>query len=185
MFWIIQLYSLKFVPKWKFDSCVILFFCLHFWYFFVIKNNCVFTLLKNYLFDRYSSGPSLKGFIGITLVLHDPFDPLVAGGLSSCWVCCFLSDLLDVPQCDQPPAFARSLDDLGVGVAALGEVLVAAAIAAGAHLRVALILQHAVQTLRLEATRPLVWRLAVALGDLGDVGRKHLNLPNWLVDLES
>lgn len=48
----------------------------------------------------------------------------------------------------------------------------------------ALVLQHAVQTLRLEAARPLVRRLAVALGDLGDVGGEDLNLPHRFVDLE-
>lgn len=55
--------------------------------------------------------------------------------------------LLDVPQGNEPPAFPRGLDDLGVRVEALGEVLVAAALPAGTYLRVALVLQHAVQTL--------------------------------------
>lgn len=64
--------------------------------------------------------------------------------------------LLDVPQGNEPPAFSRGLDDLGVWVEPLGEVLVAAALPAGTYLRVALVLQHAVQTLRLEAARPLV-----------------------------
>lgn len=93
--------------------------------------------------------------------------------------------LLDVSQGDQPPAFPGGLDDLGVWVEPLGEVLVAAALAAGTHLRVALVLQHAVQALRLEAARPLVRRFAVTLGDLGDVGGVHLDLPHRFVDLES
>lgn len=91
--------------------------------------------------------------------------------------------LLDVSQGHQPPAFAGRLDDLGFRVEALGEVLVAAELPAGTHLRVALVLQHSVQTLRLEAARPLVRRLAVALGDLEDVGRVDLDLADGLVDL--
>ena len=63
--------------------------------------------------------------------------------------------LLDVPQRDQAPALPGRLDDLGLGVEAFGEVLVTAAHPAGTHLRVALVLQHAVQTLRLKPTRPV------------------------------
>lgn len=91
--------------------------------------------------------------------------------------------LLDVSQGHQAPAFARRLDDLGFRVEPLGEVLVAAELPAGTHLGVALVLQHAVQTLRLEPARPLVRWLAVALGDLRDVCRVDLDLPNGLVDL--
>lgn len=92
--------------------------------------------------------------------------------------------LLDVPQRDQAPALAGRLDDLGLGVETLGEVLVTAALAAGTHLRVALILQHAVQTLGLKATRPLVRQLAVTLGDLRDVCGVHLNFTEGFVDLD-
>lgn len=91
--------------------------------------------------------------------------------------------LLDVPQIDQAPALAGRLDDLGVGVETLGEVLVTAALPAGTHLRVALVLQHAVQTLGLEPARPLVRRLAVTLGDLRDVCGVDLNPSEGFVDL--
>lgn len=47
-----------------------------------------------------------------------------------------------------------------------------------------LVLQHAVQTLGLEAARPLVCRLAVTLGDLGDVRGVDLNLTEGFVDLK-
>lgn len=95
-----------------------------------------------------------------------------------------VSDLLDVSQSDEAPALAGRFDDLGIRVEALGEVLIAAALAAGTHLRVTLVLQHSVQTLRLEATWPLVRRLAVTLWDLRDVRRVDLNLPHRLVHLE-
>lgn len=92
--------------------------------------------------------------------------------------------LLDVPQRDQAPALARRLDDLGLWVETFGEVLVTAALPAGTHLRVALVLQHAVQTLGLEPTRPLVRRLAVTLGDLRNVCGVDLNLTERFVDLK-
>lgn len=91
--------------------------------------------------------------------------------------------LFDVPQRHQAPALAGGLDDLGVWVETLGEVLVAAALPAGTHLGVTLVLQHAVETLRLEPARPLICGLAVALWDLGDVCSVDLNLTNRFVDL--
>lgn len=94
------------------------------------------------------------------------------------------SHLLDVPQGDQAPAFSGSLDDLGLWVKAFGEVLVTAALPAGTHLRVALVLKHTVQTLGLEPTRPLVCRFAVTLGDLGNVCGVDLNFADWFVDLK-
>lgn len=92
--------------------------------------------------------------------------------------------LLDVPERHQAPAFAGRLDDLGLWVETLGEVLVAAALAAGTHLRVALVLQHAIQTLGLEPTRPLVRQLAVTFRDLGNVCGVDLNLTKGFVHLE-
>lgn len=79
--------------------------------------------------------------------MRDPSGDLAAAQTGGVSFSQCLPDLLDVPQRDESPAFARSLDDLGLGVKALGEVLVAAAIATGTHLRVALVLQHAVKTL--------------------------------------
>lgn len=93
--------------------------------------------------------------------------------------------LLDVFQGEEAPALASRTDDLGVGVLALGEVLVVAALTGWAHLRVALVQEHAVQALRLEVARPLVRRLAVTLGDLGHVCRVHLHPPVRLVDLRN
>lgn len=93
------------------------------------------------------------------------------------------SYLLDFPQRDQAPAFARRFDDLCLWVEAFGEVLVTAALPAGTHLRVALVLQHSVQTLRVKATRPLDWRLAVTLRDLRNICGVDLNPTEGFVNL--
>lgn len=55
--------------------------------------------------------------------------------------------LFDVFHGKETPALAGSADDLSVRVLALGEVLVVAALAGWAYLRVALIQEHAVQAL--------------------------------------
>lgn len=54
------------------------------------------------------------------------------------------------------PASCQSPEDLHLAVLAFGEGLVQAAIARWAHLGVALVHQHAVNTLRVDATRVLV-----------------------------
>lgn len=94
------------------------------------------------------------------------------------------SHLLDVAQADQAPTFAGGLDNLGLWIQTFGEVLVTAALPTGTHLRVALVLQHAVQALRLKPTRPLARWLAVTFGDLRNVCGVHLNLADRFVDLK-
>lgn len=97
---------------------------------------------------------------------------------------CVGSHLLDVSERNKTPALASCANDLGFWVKALGEVLVHAAVSSWTHLRVTLVQQHAIQTLRFKAARPLVTWLAVALGDLGDVSRVNLHSSNWFVDLQ-
>lgn len=92
--------------------------------------------------------------------------------------------LLDVPERHQAPPFAGRLDDLGLWVETFGEVLVTAALPAGTHLRVALVLKHAVQTLGLEPTWSLVCQLAVTFRDLRNVCGVDLNLTKGFVDLK-
>lgn len=95
-----------------------------------------------------------------------------------------LTYFLNVPQRNQSPAFACGADDLGLGVEAFGEVLVLASLSSRTHLRMALVQQHSVQTLRLKAAGPLSWRLTVTLGDLRDVCGVHLHSPTRLVHLK-
>ncbi len=90
---------------------------------------------------------------------------------------------LNVSQWHQAPAFACSADDLGLGVETFGEVLVLAAVCSRTHLRMALVQQHAVQTLGLKAAGAHVWRLTVTLGDLRDVCGVDLYSPTRLIRL--
>jgi len=92
--------------------------------------------------------------------------------------------LFDVKDGAEPPAPGQGPEDLHGGVLALGVGLVLAALAGHAHLRVALVHQHAVDALRVHAARVLVRRLAVAARHLRQVRRDDLHLSDWPVDLE-
>lgn len=91
--------------------------------------------------------------------------------------------LFNIPLGDQAPAFALGPDGLGLGVLALGEALVLAALPGRAHLRVALVHQHAVQAFGVEATGVFIGGFAVALGDLRNIRCVDLHLPKGLIDL--
>lgn len=93
------------------------------------------------------------------------------------------SHLLQVLFGLQAPPSAAGLDDLSVGVKAFGEALVVAAVPSGTDLRVTLVLQHAIQTLRVLTARPLICGFTVAAGDLGEIGDVHLHLANRLIGL--
>lgn len=92
--------------------------------------------------------------------------------------------LSDVPLGHQAPTFAICLDDLGLGVLALGETLVLAVFACRTHLRVALKHQHPVQTLRIKATRILICGLTVALRDFRNISCIDLDFPIRLIHLD-
>lgn len=94
-----------------------------------------------------------------------------------------LSYLLDVRHGTQTPAAGQRSVDLHRTVLPLGEGLVLAPLPCSAHLRVALVHQHAVDALRVGAARVLVRGLAVATRDLREVGCDDLHLPNWPVYL--
>lgn len=93
--------------------------------------------------------------------------------------------LLNAPLGPEAPASSLSLDDLSVRVEPLREALVLTTLSSRAHLRVALILQHPVEALGLQATRVLVGGLAVTAGDLRQVSDLDLYLPDDFVGLES
>lgn len=91
--------------------------------------------------------------------------------------------LFNVPLGDQAPAFALGPDGLGLGVLALGEALVLAALPGRAHLRVAFVHQHPVQAFGVEAAGVFIGGFAVALGDLRNIRCVDLDLPEGLIDL--
>lgn len=77
------------------------------------------------------------------------------------------ANLLDVGHAAQAPSSRERAEDLHVTVLPLGEALVLAALACRAHLRVALVHQHAVDALRVDAAGVFIRGLAVAARDLG------------------
>lgn len=74
--------------------------------------------------------------------------------------------LLNAPFGTEAPASPLCSDDFRIRVEPLCKALVLAAVPGRAHLRVTLVLQHAVQALGVQAAGVLVGRLAVAAGDL-------------------
>lgn len=94
-----------------------------------------------------------------------------------------LTYLLDVRHTDQTPAPGQRSEDFHRCVLALCEGLVLTPLPRHTHLRVALVHQHPVDALRVDAARVLVRRLTVAARDLRQVGGKDLHLTNWPVDL--
>lgn len=117
--------------------------------------------------------------------------------------------LLDVMDAAKAPTPGQRPEDLHLAVLALGEGLVQAPItcrthlqgtsislidwdwslrclfiqAATSYLRVTLVQQHAVNALRVHPTWTLVSGLAVAAGDLWEVGTKDLNLSDRAIHL--
>lgn len=94
------------------------------------------------------------------------------------------SYLLDVSERNKTPALASCTNYLSLRIEALCEILVHAAVSSRTHLRVTLIQQHAIQTLRFKTAGPLVTWFTVAFGDLRDVSCVNLHTPNWFVDLQ-
>lgn len=94
------------------------------------------------------------------------------------------SHLLQVLFGLQAPPSAIGLDDFSVGVQAFGEALIVAAIPSLTDLRVTLVLQHAVQTLRVLTARPLICGFTIAARDLREVRHVHLHLANRLIGLK-
>lgn len=84
----------------------------------------------------------------------------------------------------QAPAPCQRAEDLHLGVLALGEALVLAALPCRAHQRVALVEQHAIDAFRVQAAGVLVRGLAVAAWDLGQVCSEDLHLPHGPVHLQ-
>lgn len=95
----------------------------------------------------------------------------------------FYSHLLQVLFGLQAPSSAAGLDDFTIRIQTFGEALVLAAVPSGTDLRMTLVLQHAVQTLRVLTAWPLVCGFTVAAGDLGEIGDVHLHLANRLIGL--
>lgn len=91
--------------------------------------------------------------------------------------------LLNAPHGPEAPASPLGSDDLCFGVQPLCEALVLTANPSRAHLRVTLILRHPVQTLRLQATRVFIRRLAVTAGNLRQVGYLDWDLSYYFVSL--
>lgn len=73
--------------------------------------------------------------------------------------------LFNVPFCPETPSTSIGFDDFSIRVEPLGEALVLTPLSCWAHLGVALILQHPVQTLGLQTTGVLIRWLAVTAGD--------------------
>lgn len=84
----------------------------------------------------------------------------------------------------QAPASGQRAEDLHLGVLALGEALVLAAFTSRTHQGVALVEQHAVDALRVQAAGVLVRGFAVAARYLGQVCREDLHLPHRPVHLQ-
>lgn len=95
----------------------------------------------------------------------------------------FLTDLFEILFGFEAPATRLRLDHLHFWILPFVEALVEAALSGGTHLRVTLVLQRPVHTLRLLRARAFVSRLAVAMWDLGQVSHKHLHLSYGLVTL--
>lgn len=95
------------------------------------------------------------------------------------------SYLFNVPLGHQAPAFAISFDDLGLGVLALGEALVLAALSCRTHLGVALVHQHPIEALGVKAARVLIRGLAVALGNLRYVSSVYLHFTARFIHLKN
>lgn len=91
--------------------------------------------------------------------------------------------LFDASFGSEAPSSPLGFDDLCIGVQPLCKALVLTAVPSRTHLRVTLILWHPVQTLRLQATRVLITRLAVTAGDLRQVSHLDLHLPYDFVGL--
>lgn len=96
---------------------------------------------------------------------------------------CFYGYLLDVVTAAQAPASRQRPEDFHLRVLALGEALVLALFPRWADLRMAFVEQHAVDALRVHATRVLVCCFAVAAWDLGQVGRNDLHFADRSVHL--
>lgn len=91
--------------------------------------------------------------------------------------------LLNASFGSEAPASPLRFDDLCFGVEPLCEALVLTAVPSRAHLRVTLVLWHSVQTLRLQATRVLISRLAVTAGNLRQVSHLDWHLAYHFVSL--
>lgn len=94
------------------------------------------------------------------------------------------SYLPDIVDATEPPAARQRPEDLHRSVLALGKALVLAPLSCRTDLRVALVHQHAVDTLRVHAARVLVRGLAVTARDLRQVRGHDLHSPYRPVDLE-
>ena len=94
-----------------------------------------------------------------------------------------LKYLLDVRHSTQAPAAGQRPVNLHRCILALSEGLVLTTLPCRTHLRVALVHQHSINALRVDATWVLVRRFTVTTGDLGQVSSNDLHLPNWPVYL--
>lgn len=84
----------------------------------------------------------------------------------------------------QAPASCQRAEDLYLRILALGEALVLAALASRTHHGVALVEQHAVDALGVQAAGILVCGFAVATRNLGQVCSEDLHLSHWPVHLQ-
>lgn len=73
--------------------------------------------------------------------------------------------LFNVPFCCEPPTAPFRFYNFCFWVEPFGEALILAALSGRAHLGVAFVLQHSIETLGLQAAGILIGWLAVAAGD--------------------